>query len=336
MAKKEKEVDLELEEVGSELELNLVEEKSIPVKIERRELPNEDYPVEAPRNPSELTSCLRNEIVQVRHIKRESGLVSNPKHVFYGGMGENSVRIFTVPILESNGQYINVLTNSEKAFLEEYMGLPYNALSVYKKTDNYWEDCLVRLTKGDNALDLKDPNDYIKYKILLANKDFIAPSLSALQDYPKETYQFVIVSQKEETKVSKLELNSTMESYKEFGRYEDNVDVLRFVAETLGGRILSANTKIDFLQTQIDKFIKSDAKAFLQAIKDPYLETKILIRKSLEEGTISKKGDFYYLKADNSPLCENGENPTLSVAARFLNQPKRQEIKFLLEAKLNK
>lgn len=63
MAKKEKEVDLELEEVGSELELNLVEEKSIPVKIERRELPNEDYPVEAPRNPSELTSCLRNEIV---------------------------------------------------------------------------------------------------------------------------------------------------------------------------------------------------------------------------------------------------------------------------------
>lgn len=29
------------------------------------------------------------------------------------------------------------------------------------------------------------------------------------------------------------------------------------------------------------------------------------------------------------------EDPTLSVAARFLNQPKRQEIKFLIEAKIN-
>lgn len=73
-----------------------------------------------------------------------------------------------------------MLTNSEKAFLEEYMGLPYNALSIYKKVDNYWENSQVRLTKGETPLDLRDPNDYIKYKILLANKDFIAESLSAL------------------------------------------------------------------------------------------------------------------------------------------------------------
>lgn len=146
----------------------------------------------------------------------------------------------------------------------------------------------------------------------------------------------MIVSQKEETKVSKLELNSTMEAYKEFGRHEDNSDVLRFIAETLGGRVIGANTKLDFLQTQIDKHIKADAKSFLQAIKDPYLETKVLIRKSLESGLISKKGDFYYLRSDNSPLCESNQDPTLSVAAKFLNQPKRQEIKFLLEAKLNK
>jgi len=37
------------------------------------------------------------------------------------------------------------------------MGLEYNALSIYKKVDNYWENNMVRLTKQDNILDLSDP-----------------------------------------------------------------------------------------------------------------------------------------------------------------------------------
>ena len=66
------------------------------------------------------------------------------------------------------------------------MQLEYNALSVHKKVDNFWDDSndvgisKVRLTKQDTILDLTSPEDYIKYKILLANKDFIAPSLQAL------------------------------------------------------------------------------------------------------------------------------------------------------------
>lgn len=41
-----------------------------------------------------------------------------------------------------------------------------------------------------------------------------------------------------------------------------------------------------------------------------------------------------YLKSDGSPLCGDNEEPTLSVAAKFLSTPKRQELKFSLEAKL--
>src|SRR5690554_3530310 len=64
-----------------------------------------------------MVSCLKNEKIVVRRIPKESGMITNPKHVFYGGMAENAVRVFTVPILESNGQFVNVLTNEEKAFL---------------------------------------------------------------------------------------------------------------------------------------------------------------------------------------------------------------------------
>jgi hypothetical protein len=86
-----------------------------------------------------LINCLKNERVIVRHINKPSNLVTNPKHVLYGGMAENASRTYTVPRL-SSGNFVNVLTNSEKAFLESEMQLEYNALSVHKKIDNFWDD----------------------------------------------------------------------------------------------------------------------------------------------------------------------------------------------------
>ena len=77
----------------------------------------------------------------------------------------------------SSGAFKNVLTNSEKNYLEYIMGLEPNALSVYKKVDNFWSTATegtinkVMLKKGDNRLDLSNPEDYIRYKILLANND---------------------------------------------------------------------------------------------------------------------------------------------------------------------
>lgn len=64
------------------------------------------------------------------------------------------------------------------------------------------------------------------------------------------------------------------------------------------------------------------------------LPTKVLIKRAIEAGLISKRGNFLYLRSDNSPLCEANEEPTLNVAARYLNSPKHQDVKFSLEAKL--
>ena len=119
------------------------------------------------RETGNLVSCLRNERVIVRHIPKERGMVTNPKHILFGGMAESATRTFVVPRL-SSGMFVNVLTDSEKAFLEEIMGLEYNALSIYKKVDNFWDDSndngisRVRLTKQDNYLNLADPEDYIR------------------------------------------------------------------------------------------------------------------------------------------------------------------------------
>lgn len=299
-------------------------------------------PVEEPsikRSSKQLINCLRNERIVVRHIPKLGGMVSNPKHILYGGMAETSTKIFTVPRL-SSGMFVNVLTDNEKAFLEHIMRLEVNALSVYKRVDNFWDDSneegisKVRLNKQDNYFNLADPEDYIRYKILLANKDSIAPSLEALQDNPKASYQFVIISEGDETKNAKVNMSTTMKCYKEFGKVEEDTDILRVVIETIEGKPLSATSKLEFLQTRANDLIQADSKLFLKVITDPLLPTKVLIKKSIEAGLISSRGNYLYLRSDNTPLCEANEEPTLNIAAKYLNNPKHQEVKFSLEARL--
>lgn len=329
MSKKMEEFEL------GDIETPLVEvPKEAPQKIktvQKKEV-NTDY--------SSTINCLRNERVIVRYIAKQSGIWgNNPKHVLSGGMAEGSVRTFVVPRL-SSGMFVNVLTDNEKSFLEEIMGLEYNALSIYKKVDNFWDDSnenginKVRLTKQDNYFNLSDPEDYIRYKILLANKDYIAPSMQALQDYPKATYQFVIISDGEETKMAKNNMSATMMCYKEFGKIENDIDILRVIVEIISGKPTAPTSKLEFLQTKVNELIQTNNKMFLKVVTDPLLSTKVVIKKSIEAGLIANRGNYLYLRSDNSPLCELNEEPTLNIAAKYLNSPKHQDILFSLQAKL--
>lgn len=336
MAKSKVEEKVNYEDLGFEIDEDSLQENLV-------EVPTVEKPTSSKSSKetgsSTLVNCLRKERIVVRHIPKEGGLITNPKHILYGGMAENATRTFVVPRL-SSGMFVNVLTDSEKAFLEEVMGLEYNALSVYKKTNNFWDDSndegisKVRLKKQDNYLDLSDPGDYIRYKILLANKDYIASSLQELQDHPKATYQFVIIAEGEEVKSARGNMSNTMKCYKEFGKIENDIDTLRVIIESLDGRPTSSTVKLEFLQTRANSLIQADSKLFLRVITDPLLSTKVLIKKSIEAGLISSRGNYLYLKSDNTPLCEINEEPTLNIAARFLNSPKHQELKFSLEAKL--
>ena len=286
-------------------------------------------------------SCLRNEKIKVSFIKRNNGMPDN--HVLSGGMAEGSKMTLVVPKLNT-GTFVNILTDAEKSFLEEYMGLEYNTLSIYKKpdSDNFWNDAnanginKVVLIKGDNYFDLSNPQDYIKYKILLANKNIICPSLTTLKETPKATYRFVVIAEDEESKQAKTNMNNTMLCYKEYGKIEENIELLRMIVETLDGKPTAPTVKLEFLQNKCNTLIQKDPKKFLSVITDPLLSTKALIKLSIENGSITNRGNYLYLRSDNTPLCEQNEEPTLNFAAKYLNSPKHQNILFALQAKLNK
>ena len=282
-------------------------------------------------------SPLRNERVYVRFVPHESGFVGGNKgHVLYGGKADGSTDTFVVPVLRSTGKYKNILTNAEKDYLEKMLGLDSNALSVYRTEDNYWDDYKVTVTKEGIRLDLSNPDDFIKYKVLLANTELIAPSVQERLDRPKATYMYEIVREAEETSIENAKMNATMQSYKEFGKIDSDFDTMRVLVELLDSRPYSPNEKPEFFRARINTLIQKDAKTFLNAVTDPLLHTKVILRRATELGKIAKRGDYYYLSSDGSPLCETGENPTLSVAARFINSPAHQDIKFLLESEVDK
>lgn len=286
------------------------------------------------KNSIEPINPLRKERIIVRFIPKENDNVTDRKHVAFGGMMDGAERGFTVPML-SNGTYKNVLTDDEKTYLEDLLGLEVNGLSVYNKKDNFWDNYLIRLTKQDTILDLSDPQDYIKYKVLLANKDLVAPSMKALREARRATYEYVIMEPNEEFSDSRNRVNNTMKCYEEFGAIKDKFDTLRCIIETIDGRPIANNTKIEFLQAKATDLITSNPKLFLETITDPLLNTKILIKKAVEANLISKRGEYYYFREDGSPLCGPNEDPTFTIAARYLSLPQNQELKFSIEAKLN-
>jgi hypothetical protein len=109
---------------------------------------------------------------------------------------------------------------------------------------------------------------------------------------------------------------------------------MRVIIETIDGRPTASNSKVEYLQGKIGELIEANTKMFLQVVRDPLLDNKVLIKKAIEAGVIVNRGNYLYLKDGNLPLCDNGQEPTLNIAAKYLSLPKHQELKFSIEAKV--
>jgi hypothetical protein len=284
------------------------------------------------KTSKKLISCLRNEKIIVKFVPRQGGLVSDPKHILYGGMSNSAKKTFVVPVLQS-GIYVNVLTNAEKDFLEEIMQIEKGALSVYKKNDNFWANKSVSLGKENTILDLSIPDDYIKYKILLANKDFICPSEEELKRERKATYQFVISKENADIESSIESLNTQSKAFLLYGTLKDDLEKLSVIVELATGKVMSRTDKKS-IYAQVEHLIRNNPKEFIKTSEDPYLNTKILIFKGVDSGVVRKRNDYYYLADTNQALCGNKEEPTLEMACVFLNAPRNQEVKFTIEGKI--
>lgn len=273
---------------------------------------------------------LPNEVVTVKFIKRKKGMAANvdDNHVISGGMLDTAKRRYCAPVSTRSNQIMNVLTNEEKEVLEEITGVD---LSVYK---GFWDDFYVSLRKDENSnkFDLSDPMQYIAYKVLLANKNDIAPDWQSRTR--KATYDFVITREDEVFKEKKAKYDSKKEAYKLYGKIEDDRDKLISILKLLTNRPISNDSKMAWVQGQVEEFLDTMPSRFLEVVTDPSFETKALINKGVEVGVIVKNSNKYST-VDGLDLCNHGEAPSFDNAVDYLDNPKNQEVRDLIEAKID-
>ena len=276
-----------------------------------------------------VVSCLESKTLIIKFHARPRGFVVNPKHILYGGMLEGAVKVFGTPLLR-NGDYKNVLTNDEKDFLENFMGLGKDGLSVYKKDNNYWDNVRVKLEKGENHFNLASPDDYIRAKVALAYDDFVAPSFDEINN--KQSYMFYAIKEGERERQSVKSLTSKQEAYKLLGKYEEDRDVLDYVCKAIKGTNVAKNTKMFTLQGWIGDIIEANTKEFILVLSDKQLRTKMLIDQAVRNGVIRFIEGQYYT-TEGKPLTASGE-ANLMMAANFLDQPVNQPLRLSIENKI--
>lgn len=272
---------------------------------------------------------LPKDIIVVKFIPRKKGMAANVAegHIIAGGMMGQATRKYKAP-LQRNGSIANVLLAEEKEFLEAKTGLD---LSVYGQ---FWIDYSVTLKKDDanNRLDLSNPMDYISYKLLLTLKNDIATSWDSRHD--KLTFDFAITRVDEVDKEKRQQYDSKKEAFKQYGKIEDDRDILLGVLKLLTNKPISKQSSMDWIQGQIEEKIDTMPSAFLDIIQDSSFATKLLINKGIEYGVIIKSSNKYST-VDGLDLSEADEIPTLNNAVKYLDNPRNQEVRSLVEAKIN-
>jgi hypothetical protein len=275
---------------------------------------------------------LPNEIVIVKYINRRRGMAANVEanHVIAGGMLTNAVRKFSAP-LQRNGSIKNVLTNEEKLYLESVTGLD---LSIYNTA--FWGNFRVALHKEDanNRFDLSNPMDYVSIKILESlSKEDIA--LTWANRNKNQTYQFAISRENEEMMESKGKYDSKRQAFMLYGKIMDDREQLIGVLKLLTNKPISKDSSLEWIQHKVEEYIDTMPSLFVNAVNDKAFYTKLLINTAIDKGVVIKKANKYST-IDGLDLCNSGEIATFDNAVKFLDDVKNQEIRLLVEAKINK
>ena len=274
---------------------------------------------------------LPNEVIIVKYINRRRGMAANVEsnHVISGGLLSNAVRKFSAP-LQRNGSIKNVLTNDEKLFLENATGLD---LSIYGE---FWNNYYVRLGKDDagNRFDTSSPMDYISLKILESlSKDEIA--LTWADRNKNQTYQFAITREDEEMLENKGRYDAKKDAFKLYGKIEEDKEKLLGVYKLLTNKLVSKESTLSWLQHKIEEIIDQSPAKFVNVVSDKAFYTKMLINSGVEAGVVIKSGNKYST-IDGLDLCNAGEIATFDNAVSYLDSAKNQEVRSIIEAKINK
>jgi len=277
---------------------------------------------------------IREGIVKVLPIKRSSDWL--PENADSAFMNTGAKVEYVVPRLQRSGQLIDPLadvTDEQKNSLAKQLGFKEGSdLNIMKdEKNNFWINRPVLIDKNGKHLNLSSPADYISYKILEVNLDYIAPSWE--ERYNKGTYKFALVFEDEEAKLKNVKIDTKKEAYMMFGKIDGSVKKLsdflwiHYLTNKEGKR-LPNNPTLDYLRGEVGRIIEERPGEFLTIVTDPLFDTKALIQKAINIGLIHRDGMTFKV------FGEESSKNTLDGLIGFLLDERNNNIRISLIGKI--
>jgi len=257
---------------------------------------------------TKINTYIRTGKIRVEPIRRSSDwLLPESDSAF---MNAGAKQEYVVPNSLRTGALIDPLWDLTQEQLTEVttqLGFKNNdALNVNKPNkENYWINRPVILDRYGKHLYLSNISDFIAYRILKVNTDYIAPSYE--ERYNKGTYKFALVSENEESKLKISKVDIKKEAWMLFGKIDGSA---RKMADFLWIYFLlnvdkeakrpPNNPSIEYCKAEVGRIIDEKVGMFLQIMTDPEFETKALIQRGINNGLIHRDGMTFTVFGETS------------------------------------
>lgn len=275
----------------------------------------------------QLPKVLINKIIEVRAIPRVSSLLDKPI-AFHKGAASK----LDLPMDIQRNSRVEIFKEGEQEAFEKELSLPKGTLSTHNRENPYWNKFLLTISNEGLVLNLANPTDALKYRVLLANESLVAKSWNERNDDAR--YRFALVEQGYEDVEINKKNELIKEAYKLFGRIEDSADKMRDVLRVLGKKVTGDGVSVDSLKAHINRIIDDPdmREKFVNVLKDKDFDTRILIDKALQAKALYRLGKNGY----RLPKGEESIADDTKEMIDWLNDPKNsvkvETIKAQIEA----
>ena len=292
---------------------------------------------------------LENRVVEVKPIEaggKWKGIVSNYKEKENDPfLFKKVVKSYELPLntASKGGGVVIILDNTMKSLCKDVIedGKPQElteqeyfeaiigkSLNPYLPSDtNFWRTdsrSRVQIRDARLRLDLNNPMDMLKFKILQANQTRFAPSIQSLKELRRASYEWVFTSVEEERNDTLARLEMESQVYALFAKIcttdQDMKDFLK-----VAGKSPSGNSTSKQLKAMVGKIMEKDKATFIEIAADPLYDDKIFIADARKAGLIKEFRGKYTLDTGE----ELGQ---IRDVIAYLNREENQEVKIRLQA----
>ena len=292
---------------------------------------------------------LENRVVEVKPIEaggKWKGIVSNYKEKENDPfLFKKVVKSYELPLntASKGGGVVIILDNTAKNLCKDVIenGNPQElteqeyfeaiigkSLNPYLPSDtNFWRTdsrSRVQIRDARLRLDLNNPMDMLKFKILQANQTRFAPSIQSLKEVRRASYEWVFTSVEEERNDTLARLEMDSQAYALFAKIcstdQDMKDFLK-----VAGKNPTANSTSKQLKAMVGKIMEKDKATFIEIAADPLYDDKIFIADARKAGLLKEFRGKYTLDTGE----ELGQ---IRDVIAYLNREENQEVKIRLQA----